>query len=401
MPSTSSTTCRPPRSGVGSPGTVPTERRPTSLGRDAAHDREPDVAHAVAVARNVRPGIEAGPTEAELEHLGAHRLAELAAPPTCRRRGSTTPGPRSRRRRSRAGPRRGRRARTRRCARACRPAWQLKLVIFSSGMGSTSGGARVRVTRPGGALGAGPRRSGASSITTVPPWCSVIALTIARPRPRPPASRARPSSRRVNRSNTRSRSSGRMPGPSSSTVSSTMSCVGHAARRRPSSSRGARRCRAGCGPLAAAGRVDRARGRPTRDRCRRGRVAAARCRRAPARRGRPRATSSIGAGPSASSRRARSSSSLTVSSMRTSSASARCATSGQSARSGLCSATSRLVRIDASGLRSSCDASDTNCRCFCADVSSRREHRVHRAGETADLVVGGGLGNPPVHGRCR
>ena len=79
----------------------------------------------------------------------------------------------------------------------------------------------VRVRRPGGALGGGPRRSVRPRSTTVPPWCSVIALTIDRPRPSPPASRARPSSRRVNRSNTSSRSSAGMPGPSSSTVSST------------------------------------------------------------------------------------------------------------------------------------------------------------------------------------
>ena len=105
--------------------------------------------------------------------------------------------------------------------------------------------------------------------------------------------------------------------------------------------------------------------------------------------------------PSASSRRARSSSSLTVSSMRSSSARHAAATAGQSARSGLRSATSRLVRIDASGLRSSCDASDTNCRCRCDDVSSRSEHRVHRAREPTDLVVGGGLGDAPVDGGCR
>ncbi len=57
--------------------------------------------------------------------------------------------------------------------------------------------------------------------------------------------------------------------------------------------------------------------------------------------------------------------------MRSSSASTRDATSAQSVLSALRSATSRLVRIDASGLRSSCDASDTNCRCFCDDTSRR------------------------------
>ncbi len=239
---------------------------------------------------------------------------------------------------------------------------------------------------------------GASSITTVPPWCSVIAFTIDRPE----AETAGVAGAPVVESGEALEHQLAVLGPDAGSVVVDGELDDVVVGRSPTATRRARRdgprCRAGCGRRAAAGRGDRARVRPTRDRCRRGRVAAARCRRAPARRGRPRATSSIGAGPSASSSRARSSSSLTVSSMRTSSASARCATSGQSARSGLCSATSRLVRIDASGLRSSCDASDTNCRCFCDDVSSRVEHRVHRARETADLVVGGGLGNATVHG---
>ncbi len=99
-----------------------------------------------------------------------------------------------------------------------------------------------------------------------------------------------------------------------------------------------------------------------------------------------------GCGPAASSRRASSSSSLTVSSMRTSSARARCATAGQSARSALRRATSRFVRIDDRGLRSSCDASDTNWRCLRDDVSSRSSiaFMVRASRPTSSSVSGSG-----------
>ena len=63
-------------------------------------------------------------------------------------------------------------------------------------------------------------------------------FTSASPRPEPPASRARPASRRVNRSKTRSRSSGAMPGPSSSTRQHDL--VRRRSRRRP------RRARCAC-----------------------------------------------------------------------------------------------------------------------------------------------------------
>ena len=74
--------------------------------------------------------------------------------------------------------------------------------------------------------------------------------TIARPRPLPPASRVRASSRRAKRSKTRSRSAGRRrPGPSSSTVRVDVAVVvlvdGHGDR---ALGRGGRRCRAGCRP---------------------------------------------------------------------------------------------------------------------------------------------------------
>ena len=100
-------------------------------------------------------------------------------------------------------------------------------------------------------------------------------------------------------------------------------------------------------------------------------VAAAGSRRARARRGRPRAARSAARRPAtrraAPARAARSRCLPCAGPRRARGA----ATAGQSARSELRSATSRLARIDASGLRSSCDASDTNCRCRCDDCSSR------------------------------
>ena len=50
------------------------------------------------------------------------------------------------------------------------------------------------------------------------------------------------------------------------------------------------------------------------------------------------------------------------------------------------------MRIDAIGLRSSCDASDTNWRCFCADVSSRSSIAfiVRASRPTSSSVSGSG-----------
>ena len=87
-------------------------------------------------------------------------------------------------------------------------------------------------------------------------------------------------------------------------------------------------------------------------------------------------------------------------SSRSSSASTRRATSGQSAASPLRCATSTVARIDATGLRSSWDASDTNRRCRSAALLESIEHRVHRAGQLVDLVAGSRLGDALVHARA-
>ena len=49
--------------------------------------------------------------------------------------------------------------------------------------------------------------------------------------------------------------------------------------------------------------------------------------------------------------------------------------------------TSRLVRSEVSGVRSSCEASATSRRCARWDVVERLEHRVERAGQARELVV--------------
>ena len=59
---------------------------------------------------------------------------------------------------------------------------------------------------------------GASEARTVPLWASAIARTIESPRPAPPELRERARSVRYSRSNTRSRSSAGIPGPSSITA---------------------------------------------------------------------------------------------------------------------------------------------------------------------------------------
>ena len=45
------------------------------------------------------------------------------------------------------------------------------------------------------------------------------------------------------------------------------------------------------------------------------------------------------------------------------------------------------MRSDVSGVRSSCDASATSCRCDCCDSSSAAEHRVEARAQPAELVV--------------
>ena len=66
-----------------------------------------------------------------------------------------------------------------------------------------------QVARPGPVTGAGSRTTNRApprsddDTATVPPWAATISLTIASPSPLPPASRARASSSRTNRSKTR------------------------------------------------------------------------------------------------------------------------------------------------------------------------------------------------------
>ena len=167
-----------------------------------------------------------------------------------------------------------------------------------------------------------------------------------------------------------------------------------AARRPPSSWRGGPRCRGGCARRARAARGGRARARRTRGRCRRVPAAAAPCRPGPARRGRSR-----GACRRARSRRPRrggraSSSSLTVSSIRASSASARSATDRPVGALGV---PQRDLEVGAD--RSERAAQLVRRVGHELPLALRRrleavEHRVHRAGQAPDLVVGVGLRAP-------
>src|SRR6476469_1419784 len=88
------------------------------------------------------------------------------------------------------------------------------------------------------------------SIDIEPPCALTTSSTIDRPRPLPPSSRERASSRRTKRCSTRSRSDSGMPGPSSSTVSTTPP-PGRPARYRCDLPRAWRRSRPGCGTRAA------------------------------------------------------------------------------------------------------------------------------------------------------
>src|SRR6476619_6863689 len=92
--------------------------------------------------------------------------------------------------------------------------------------------------------------SGDRRIDIEPPCALTTSSTIDRPRPLPPSSRERASSRRTKRCSTRSRSDSGMPGPSSSTVSTTPR-PGRPARYRCDLPRAWRRSRRGCGTRAA------------------------------------------------------------------------------------------------------------------------------------------------------
>ena len=57
------------------------------------------------------------------------------------------------------------------------------------------------------------------------------------------------------------------------------------------------------------------------------------------------------------------------------------------AEASACASRSRLVRSEVSGVRSSCPASATSCRCRCLRGGQRSEHRVERVRQPGDLVV--------------
>ena len=389
----------PPRSGVGSPGTVPDRR--------ARHARSAGSRLSTARPDRRRAPLPSRGTCGHGSSVARPNGSSNTSAPSVAGDASTAAAPPSGAPRllhhdhvgveARAAPRRGRRARTRRCGAAAGRRAQLKLTSVSSGIG----GRRVLASGRGEAHRAGGRRRAARRrSSTVPPCCSTIAFTIESPSPRPPASRARPSSSRVKRSNTRSRSSAGMPGPSSSTVSSTV--LGRRRReldRDRASSRGGPRCRQvahDAGELLAAavhaagrhpGGVDghavagcTVSSSTSSSRSTSGSDVDRRAVRRSRRGGRARAARSP-CPPCARPRRAR-------------------ARRPRASRRGRrCAARPRgCVRIDASGLRSSCDASDTNWRWRCDDSLEPVEHRVHRAGEAADLVVGVGLGHPAVDG---
>ena len=107
----------------------------------------------------------------------------------------------------------------------------------------------------------------ASPTVTVPPWATTSSRTMARPRPVPPPGRPRCSSRRTNRSKTRSRSAAAMPGPvvdhdELGPSTGGRHRHGHLARRRT-----ARRCPAGSSRRERARRGHRARRRVERVDC--------------------------------------------------------------------------------------------------------------------------------------
>ena len=67
-----------------------------------------------------------------------------------------------------------------------------------------------------------------------------------------------------------------------------------------------------------------------------------------------------------------------------------------SARAACRSSTSSSVRMRVSGVRSSCDASATNCCWRRTGALQAGQHLVHRHGQAGDLVVAGGFGHPTV-----
>ena len=393
VPPTSSTTCSAAAFGRRVAEHGPHREASQRLGRDAAEHREAHVPEPAAVARHVRPGIEPGPTEPELEHLGTEpspTVATAATPPSgvhdsCR---TTT---------SASMPAQDRVevvGLADAVAAGLQPGVALKLAMVSSGIEAPYG-----VRRAGSAhVAGGRRRSGRPRSSTVPPCCSVIALTIERPSPRPPASRARPSSSRVNRSNTRSRSSAGMPGPvvvdgelDGVVVVGCSSTADRARAWRAALSRRLRTTRASCSRRPCTRPADtRVVSTGTR--------AAARSRRAPARRGRSRGAMSTGAAPSASSRRA-SVEQLAHRVLHALVLGQR--TLGDRGPVGAVGVAQRDLEVGAD--RRERAAQLVRRVGHELPLALRRrlepvEHRVHRAGQAPDLVVGVGLGHPPVDG---
>ena len=397
VPPTSSTTCSPPRSGVGHPATMPTASRPC-LGREAAEDRQAHRAEPVLPSRGTcGHGSSRARPKRQLEDLGIP-TASATRPD----RGNAAVGRPRLLHDDDVGvePEQEHRVEVVGLAHAvvgapAGPAWQLKLAdgqLGHPGNGRRSGGGKPDA-HPGAAERARPRSRPSRRAARRSPSPS------RGPSPRPPASRARPSSSRVNRSNTRSRSSTGMPGPSSSTVSSTSLSSVDAARPRPP-------CVAWRAALSsrlrddarAAAHAGRAPARRTRVRCRRVPAVAARCRRARARRGRSRGATPTGAGrrPRRGGR-ARAARSPCPPCARP--RPGRAAPPPASRRGRRCGGRPRGW---CGSTRAGCAARATRRTRTGAGAARRRlepvEHRVHRAGEPPHLVVGVGLGHPPVDG---
>ena len=258
-------------------------------------------------------------------------------------------------------------------------------------------GVRAGSPQPSGRRGGGGRprpgrrRGGWRRSATVPPWAATSSATMARPRPLPPSSRARASSRRTNRSNTRSRSASGMPGPSSSTASTHPAVALGDRQGQVAGRRGGRRCRRGCAAPAAARRRRRRPGRPTPRWCRPAARSPSRSRRGlvehqvvevdralPQGRGCARRPGSAAAGPrpgagAGGPRPARSSASSVV-----------------VVRPGWARATSACWRMEATGERSSWEASETSRRWRAWACSSRPSMRfIVRARRPISSSAGG------------
>ena len=252
--------------------------------------------------------------------------------------------------------------------------------------------------------GTGPRPIGLGD-RGLPPWEGATARTIARPRPLPDARRCRPGRRRERSGRRPARAAGGMPGPSSatSTTASRPAARGELdprARRRvadgvveqvedqPVSSSGLPST-AAAGRSRSAARVRRPSARPRPRRCRRP----------------PRGRSAVRAPGRPASARASSSRSATRRLIRFEERSAESTIAALllvRGRSSEAWSSSRLARMLVSGVRSSCEASATNSRCFrivCSlserAASSERSISLQGPGELTDLVVGLRLGHAP------